>query len=365
MAPKVKNQRQKQKVRNEEKLELSSDSDSELELIDCPRHVRRPGIKRRRILDGTNVHAVPIYTGRVSRTLTLYQENPEEVDRAFQRLASEPDSEDDPDGNSELESRRHRRRKRPSAQAQRRGLHSDSEQDEDLNLSVSSSHKDRSPSPPSTPSTPSRRTRRACIAIREADRNLKQLKVFHSSPVNTRVQCESEDVVLVGVLPTVPTTPREITVKVRCRGEIYRIPMRVTEPLQKVIDYLSGRLKVKADRILLLQKDVEVPRIGTPESQNIGVADILDCFVMSEYPAQLTDKICLRVRGVEKNSFQVITIGKTESLKRLMEDYKERMDLQRCRLTFHFDGTELLENSTPQDNEMESDDVIDVRICSS
>ncbi|XP_048476910.1 NFATC2-interacting protein isoform X6 [Rhincodon typus] len=333
MAPKVKNQRQKQK------LELSSDSDSELELIDCPRHVRRPGIKRRRILDGTNVHAVPIYTGRVSRTLTLYQENPEEVDRAFQRLASEPDSEDDPDGNSELESRRHRRRKRPSAQAQRRGLHSDSEQDEDLNLSVSSSHKDRSPSPPSTPSTPSRRTRRACIAIREADRNLKQLKVFHSSPVNTRVQCESEDVVLVGVLPTVPTTPREITVKVRCRGEIYRIPMRV--------------------------KDVEVPRIGTPESQNIGVADILDCFVMSEYPAQLTDKICLRVRGVEKNSFQVITIGKTESLKRLMEDYKERMDLQRCRLTFHFDGTELLENSTPQDNEMESDDVIDVRICSS
>eukprot|EP00061_Rhincodon_typus_P008727 g31595.t1 len=45
-------------------LELSSDSDSELELIDCPRHVRRPGIKRRRILDGTNVHAVPIYTGR-------------------------------------------------------------------------------------------------------------------------------------------------------------------------------------------------------------------------------------------------------------------------------------------------------------
>ncbi|XP_048382130.1 NFATC2-interacting protein [Stegostoma tigrinum] len=359
MAPKVKNQRP------EQKLELSSDSDSDLELIDCPRRVCRPRIKRRRILDGTNVHTVPIYTGRVNRTLTLYQENPEEVDRAFQRLAPEPDSEDDPDGNNELESRPHRRRKQPSARAQRRGLLSDSEQDEDLNLSVSSSHKDRSPSPPSTPSMPTRRTRRACVAIREADRNLKQLKVFHLSPVNTRVQCESEDVMLVGVLPTVPTTAREITVKVRFRGEVYRIPMRVTEPLQKVINYLSGQLQVKADRILLLQKDVEVPLMGTPESQNIGVADILDCFVMSEYPAQLADKICLRVRGMEKNSFQVITIGKTESLKRLMEDYKERMDLQRCRLTFHFDGTELLESSTPQDNEMENDDVIDVRICSS
>ncbi|GCC36452.1 hypothetical protein chiPu_0014946, partial [Chiloscyllium punctatum] len=92
------------------------------------------------------------------------------------------------------------------------------------------------------------------------------------------------------------------------------------------------------------------------------------CFVMSEYPVQPTDgqdKICLRVRGVERNSFQDITIGKTESLKRLMEDYKERMALQRCRLTFHFDGAELSESSTPQDNEMENDDVIDVWICSS
>ncbi|GCC43377.1 hypothetical protein chiPu_0027546 [Chiloscyllium punctatum] len=65
------------------------------------------------------------------------------------------------------------------------------------------------------------------MAIRKADRNLKQLEGFQSSPVKTKVQHESEDVVLVGVLPTVPPTPREITVKVRYRGEIYRVPMKV------------------------------------------------------------------------------------------------------------------------------------------
>jgi len=39
------------------------------------------------------------------------------------------------------------------------------------------------------------------------------------------------------------------------------------------------------------------------------------------------------------------------------------MGLQRSRITFHFDGAQLLETSTPQENDMESDDVIDVRVC--
>ncbi|GCC40070.1 hypothetical protein chiPu_0024224, partial [Chiloscyllium punctatum] len=44
--------------------DVSSDSDSELEMIDCPRRVRQPRVKHRRILDSTNVLTVPIYTGR-------------------------------------------------------------------------------------------------------------------------------------------------------------------------------------------------------------------------------------------------------------------------------------------------------------
>ncbi|XP_078393738.1 NFATC2-interacting protein-like, partial [Cetorhinus maximus] len=140
-----------------------------------------------------------------------------------------------------------------------------------------------------------------------------------------------------------------------------------TDPLQKVIDYVADRLEVDAARVLLLLKEAEVSSSETPESQNISVADILDCFVMSEYRTQLVegeDRICLRVRGVEKSSFQLITIGKAESMKRLMDDYKKRMGLPRCQMTFHFDGTELSESSTPQENDMESDDVIDVRVCS-
>ncbi|XP_078057048.1 NFATC2-interacting protein [Mustelus asterias] len=140
-----------------------------------------------------------------------------------------------------------------------------------------------------------------------------------------------------------------------------------TDRLQKVVDYIAERLGVVTSRLLLLLKDVEVLTSQTPESLNISVADILDCVVLSERPARqraAQDEICLRVRGVEKNSFQVITIGKAESLKILMDDYRIRMGLQRCRITFHFDGSELLESSTPLENEMESDDVIDVRVCS-
>ncbi|XP_067882543.1 NFATC2-interacting protein, partial [Heterodontus francisci] len=199
----------------------------------------------------------------------------------------------------------------------------------------------------------------------EADRKLKELEAFHRSPLKDRVQCESDDVIVVGVMQAVPSTPREITVKLRCRERIYRVPMRMTDPLRKAIVHLASSLEVDADRVLLLRKDAEVPLSETPESQNISVADILDCFVMSEREAKCDDRICLRVRGAEKNSFQVITIGKAESLKRLMEDYKERMGLRQCRLTFHFDGSELSESSTPEENDMESDDIIDVRMWSS
>ncbi|XP_043540125.1 NFATC2-interacting protein-like [Chiloscyllium plagiosum] len=119
----------------------------------------------------------------------------------------------------------------------------------------SSGHRDRSPSPPSTPSTHSQQTRRACMAIRKADRNLKQLEDFQSSPVKTKVQHESEDVVLVGVLPTVPPTPREITVKVRYRGEIYRVPMRVVSDLVVFISHIP----------VLVPKQIPLPCSLSPQ----------------------------------------------------------------------------------------------------
>ncbi|XP_072340265.1 LOW QUALITY PROTEIN: NFATC2-interacting protein [Scyliorhinus torazame] len=342
------------------KVECSSDSEGEeVDVVECPRVVRSTGIKRRKILDCRNVVTVPVYSGRVNRTLKLYQEFPDAVERELQRQATGSDSEDDPDSDSESKSTPGRKRKRRTAQ------HSDSDEDQELDLSLSIGQRAGSPSPPSSPSTPALQTSRACKVIREADRNLKALEALRSPPLQGRVHCESDDVILVGVSPAAPRTPREITVKVRCRGHIYRVPMRMTDRLQKVTDYVADRLGVDSARLLMLLKDVEVLSSETPESQNISVADILDCFVLSA-PAQQSlpqDKICLRVRGVEKNSFQLITIGKAESLKRLMDDYKNKMGLQRSRMTFHFDGTELLESSTPLENDMESEDVIDVRVC--
>ncbi|XP_067835028.1 NFATC2-interacting protein [Heptranchias perlo] len=290
-------------------------SDSEVELVDPQPRIRSTGIKRRKILDPSNIANVPIYSSRVSRNLTLYQENPEQVDRELQKQVAALDSEDELEGDGEPAWRSGRKRK-----ARTGGQYvtlSDSEEEADRETSFSTSRRDRSPSPPSSPTLPDQQTGRAYIAIREANRNLRDLEAFRTSPLKGRGLSESDDVVLVGVIPSIPASPREITVKVRCRDHIYRVPMRMTDPLQKVVDHIASRLQVSARRVLLLQNEAEVPLSETPESQNLTIADILDCFIMSEHPGQhdvkCADKICLRVRGVEKNSSQVIPIGKVSA----------------------------------------------------
>uniref|UniRef100_UPI00398EA219 NFATC2-interacting protein-like n=1 Tax=Pristiophorus japonicus TaxID=55135 RepID=UPI00398EA219 len=201
-------------------VELSSDSD--VELIECPPRVRRPAVKRRKILDPRSIANVPVYSGRVSKTLTLYQENPDQVDREIQKQVALSDSEDEEEGDSDPESRHRRKRRRRSAHS---GLGlSDSEDEVDFDQSLSTSRRDGSPSPPSSPTLPTMQTRRVFKAIRDADRNLRGLEVFRASPKKGRNLCESDDVVVIGVIPA---APREITLKVRCREHIYRVPMKM------------------------------------------------------------------------------------------------------------------------------------------
>uniref|UniRef100_A0A8C5RQP0 Uncharacterized protein n=1 Tax=Laticauda laticaudata TaxID=8630 RepID=A0A8C5RQP0_LATLA len=122
---------------------------------------------------------------------------------------------------------------------------------------------------------------------------------------------DEDDVILVDALE-----PRELMLKVRCRVDIYKICILMTEPLQRVVDRMSQILKVHPNRILLLHYDSELSVDATPAKLDLGVADIIDCIVeTSKQQADDPGTLLLRVQGKDKSSVMEITIQKVKELR--------------------------------------------------
>ncbi len=69
----------------------------------------------------------------------------------------------------------------------------------------------------------------------------------------------------------------------------------------------------------------------------------------------------MRVREQDGNIVH-FKIKRKTALKRLMEAYCQRQSLQMDQIRFLFDGTRLRENHTPEELDMEDDDVIDAML---
>ncbi|XP_066432902.1 NFATC2-interacting protein-like isoform X2 [Eleutherodactylus coqui] len=218
--------------------------------------------------------------------------------------------------------------------------------------------RDSSPSPPPTPKTPARKrkTTRVNRKIREMEARLQDLDTVVSPFRNSA--CDDNDVIVLGSSP-----PPEVTIKVRRRGKIFRINVRPTDPLQKLVDSVASRLEVTASQILLLRGDEELDIKETPQSLNLTVADIVDCVIHSASSEQGSDdqssgKICLKVQGKDKESHLSITVGMNEPLQSLMDQYKAAMGLSK-NICFMFEGQKLKGRNTPDELGLESDDIIE------
>ncbi|XP_039191248.1 NFATC2-interacting protein isoform X2 [Crotalus tigris] len=169
-------------------------------------------------------------------------------------------------------------------------------------------------------------------------------------------ESDEDDVILVDVFE-----PQELMLKVRCRADLYRVCIQMTQPLQRVVEHMSQILNVHPNRILLLHRDCELATDATPAKLDLGVADIIDCIVeTSSQRADDSGTLLLRVQGKDKSSVMEITIQKGEPLEVLMNQYRQAQGLDRCKLVFYFDGQRLAETLTPEQLGMESGDVIEV-----
>ncbi|XP_038618637.1 NFATC2-interacting protein [Tachyglossus aculeatus] len=325
------------------------DSDSEAEGKEAHWPPRRP--KRRRLLLGRReAPSIPVYSGKVNSSLRLFIEDPKP-----------PQSPEPPDPDPRSP---HRETPlTPDSDSQEKQLQRDDDSEKEVFVV-----RDASPSPPPQPRR--RKQARAQQKIREVDRRLQDLRSCLSpSPRHGRRPPPDldEDVILVeGSLSREPApTSRPILLKVRCRADLFRVPVLMSDPLQGVVDHLASQLGVSSARILLLLREAELPSSATPETLRLSVADIIDCVVLpkSPEPAEESDvdgKLRLRVQGKEKHQLLEVTVSRAAPLGTLMSHYAEAMGLTGRELSFFFDGEKLTRQRTPAELGMEQGDLIEV-----
>lgn len=159
-----------------------------------------------------------------------------------------------------------------------------------------------------------------------------------------------------------PQNPRLFTLKIRCRADLVRLPVKTSEPLQNVVDHMASHLGVSPNRILLLFGETELSPTATPRTLKLGVADIIDCVVLasSSEDTETSQELRLRVQGKEKHQMLEISLSPDSPLKVLMSHYEEAMGLSGHKLSFFFDGTKLSGKELPTDLGLESGDLIEV-----
>ncbi|XP_076997549.1 NFATC2-interacting protein [Tamandua tetradactyla] len=333
-----------------------SGSDSDSEGANArPAGAPRPPIRRRRrlLLDPGEAPVVPVYSGKVKSSLHLVPDHlsllkfcppgaEEDVDMAD---SSSPHPEDPPF---------------PDSPWKKKLRGKDEEEEKKKKVSL---FQDTSPLPPPPPRTKSRKHTRALQKLREVNRRLQDLRSC-LSPIQRQGQDHrnQEDEVVLVEGPTIPESPRLFPLKIRCRTDLIRLPVQMSEPLQGVVDHLAARLGVSPGRILLLFGETELPPTATPRTLKLGVADIIDCVVLASSPeaTEMSQQLQLRVQGKEKHQTLEVSLAVNSPLKILMSRYEEAMGLSGHKLSFFFDGAKLSGKELPADLGMESGDLIEV-----
>ncbi|XP_007987020.1 NFATC2-interacting protein isoform X2 [Chlorocebus sabaeus] len=304
------------------------DSDSDSEGADArPAGPPREPVRRRRrlVLDPGEAPLVPVYSGKVKSSLCLIPD-----DLSLLKLYPPGD-------------------------------------EEEVELADSSGlYHEGSPSPGSPWKTKLRtkdKEEKKKTEILEVNKRLQDLRSCLSpKPPQGQEQQGQEDEVVLVEGPTLPETPRLFPLKIRCRADLVRLPLRMSEPLQSVVDHMATHLGVSPSRILLLFGETELSPTATPRTLKLGVADIIDCVVLASSPeaTETSRQLQLRVQGKEKHQTLEVSLSRDSPLKTLMSHYEEAMGLSGRKLSFFFDGTKLSGRELPADLGMESGDLIEV-----
>ncbi|XP_063077383.1 NFATC2-interacting protein isoform X3 [Engraulis encrasicolus] len=372
---------------------LISDSDSDGERSRVP---SKPRPKRRRILDPSAITAVNIYSNKVDSGLKLQPE------------PFEPEGFPEPETPSpQVVVQRKSPRRANVSMCIELSDDSDEETTKPTQNPTVRTVLRRSPSPPPSPSTPLKARRRPNRKLAEMNKKLDVLgSLLRPSPERPGLALaasqleeeeeddgeESDDADIAIVDRPRPrkkssqskrsqqqenTPARLVNLKIRHRADIHRIQVAQTALLKHAVEELSLKLKVPPSSLLLLHGEAELNTSNTIGQLGLGIADIIDCVVLSEEvrddedgsradgcregQQQADDVITVRLQGKEKGSDKEYTVHKREPLGSILSRYTSALPPAVQKKTrFLFDGAKVIPSNTPFDLDMEDGDVIEV-----
>ncbi|XP_058425755.1 NFATC2-interacting protein isoform X2 [Diceros bicornis minor] len=202
------------------------DSDSDSEGADAqPAGAPRALVRRRRrlLLDPGEAPVVPVYSGKVKSSLHLIPDHllklcpPGAEEEADMADSSSSHTEDPPFPDSpwkkKLRSKNEEEKKKKELLAQ-----------------------DTSPLPPPLPRTKSRKHTQALQKLREVNKRLQDLRSCLSPKQHQgEDHLSQEDEVVLVEGSTLPESPRLFQLKIRCRADLVRLPVRMDSPLKTLM----------------------------------------------------------------------------------------------------------------------------------
>ena len=159
-------------------------------------------------------------------------------------------------------------------------------------------------------------------------------------------------------------------IKFRYKGTYHGIPFKTTDRFRDKFEEISQELSIDTTRMILMFDNKTISFEETPESLNIGICDIIDVFDKKEDENLVEDKedpnlFKLKFRDCEsRKRIQdvLLTMNRYDTFEAVFRKYADLKELNFNKIIFEFDGEHMTANQKPDDLDMESDSLIDVKM---
>ncbi|XP_077386260.1 NFATC2-interacting protein [Festucalex cinctus] len=311
----------------------------------------KPASKRRRILDSAAIIPVPIYSNKVKSSLLLKAELP---------VLTEKERADDDDDVNLWSPMTHQKDRALTITL------SDSDDEQEV-LSVRKESLSLSPPPPPEEVPFQKQSKHSKKKIDEVDRTLRAVSaVLSPTGASTRRHRHDfsqhdddvdDDDVIIMTDPGLQSNNVRV-LKVRCRTDVYKLPVTVTTSVGQMIRQMTDILGVPSFRLRLLREEAELSVNATVGELGLNITDILECVIMATEECAF---ITVRLQGKDQGSTRDFSVNKGAELGAIFSQYVSAMPTDSKRkVKFHFDGCKVTGRQTPAQLDMEDGDIIEV-----
>lgn len=163
---------------------------------------------------------------------------------------------------------------------------------------------------------------------------------------------------------------RQTNIKFRYQGSYKCVQFYSTDKFKEKLDELREVLGIDPSKMVLMFDGKTISFEDSPESLNITIVDIIDVFDKKEENQLLEEEedpnlFKIKFRDCDsrkKNQDVALTMNRYDTFQGVFRKYAEKKELNLNEIIFEFDGERMSANDKPDDLDMESDSVVEVKM---